>query len=90
MTVLLSTIIALLVYFLFTYHIQLKIESANYLDEDRRRLHKRLIWVIPFIGPQLIRSYWQKSKKQKSLEVKTKGSRKSEVGGFYESNSGIY
>lgn len=81
-------LIATLPYFVYNKYVQQKIEQAVYLDERRRTLHKKIIWILPFIGPQLIKSFW--SPKKKPLEIKTKDNRNVELSGFHESGAGIY
>lgn len=52
-----------------------KINNANYLKENRRKLHKKIIWILPFLGPLLIKSFWQK-KKNEASDAMIKGKRK--------------
>lgn len=52
-----------------------KINKAIYLKEERRSLHKVIIWVIPFLGALLLRGFWKKNNDQ--LDVMTKKDRKS-------------
>ena len=81
-------LVILAIYLLFTSYVQKKISKARYLNEDRRNTHKKLIWYLPFLGPLLIKDYWQKQKK--GLGVMTKEKRNKGKGGFHESGKGIF
>lgn len=50
------------------------IQRADYASEERRQVHKYLIWILPFFGAFMIRSFWKKPEKLK-LEVMTKAKR---------------
>jgi hypothetical protein len=80
-------IIIIAIYILFTLFVRKKIVAAYYLKEERRRLHKKLIWFIPFLGPLMLRAFWKERKE--NIEVKTKFTRKKDRSGFYESGIGI-
>ena len=41
-------------------------ESRFYSDEERRKLHKKFIWMIPFVGPLMVRGYWRKKSKNQN------------------------
>lgn len=66
----------ILLYVLLNLYVTKRINKADYLQEDRRSLHKKFIWVLPFLGPLAIRGFWRK-KKEEGLEVMTKDKRKS-------------
>lgn len=65
-------LISFSLYVILNIVITQKINQAYYVKEERRTLHKKLIWILPFIGPLLIKSHWKKSKE---LEVMTKDKR---------------
>ena len=50
-----------IVYVLLNLFVTIRINKANYLNEERRRIHKRFIWLIPFVGPLLIKGFWTKA-----------------------------
>lgn len=77
-------------YVLVNLSVTKKITAAVYLNEDRRNLHKKIIWIIPFLGAWMLRAYW-KTKQKKQLTTTTKQNRKLEKGGsFTESGAGMY
>jgi hypothetical protein len=78
-----------MIYILVNMYVTGRINKSYYLSEERRRLHKKLIWFTPFIGPLLIRGYW-KTEKNKKLETITKEDREKKKGSFYESGIGLY
>jgi len=80
--------ILILVYFIFTYYVRIRINKSLYLTEKRRSLHKKFIWILPFLGPLIIRGFWKK--KEKGLNVMTKQKRKFDKSNFYESGKGIF
>ncbi len=73
-------------YLLFNIIVMYRISKARYLNESRRNIHKVFIWLIPFLGPLMIMSYWLSPEK---ITVKTKHKRKTEKGSFYESGIGM-
>ena len=77
-----------LIYFGINIYVNSKISKAYYLQEERRKIHKLLIWIIPFLGALMIRSHWKKRDKN-DIKVVTKTSRKNKSGGFYESGIGM-
>ena len=56
----------------------IKINKALYLKEERRNIHRVLIWVIPFLGPLLIKSHWITHKN--NINVMTKSKRRNKKG----------
>lgn len=56
-----------------------RINDAEYLYEGRKSLHKRLIWYLPFIGPLIIRSFWD-VKPKNADDIVTKDKRKIKQG----------
>lgn len=58
------------------------------MDEERRRLHKKFIWIVPFVGPLVILGSWRKRKKVK-FDTMTKQQRDKKKGDFYESGIGL-
>ena len=75
------------VYIILNLYVTGRINKSYYLNEERRGLHKKLIWIIPFIGPLLIIGFWTK-RKIKS-ETMTKNEREKKKGDFYESGIGL-
>lgn len=49
-----------LLYIVVNIYVLRKINKAAYLKEERRSLHKVIIWVIPFLGALLLRGFWKK------------------------------
>ena len=76
------------VYVLFTLYVYRKIGQARYINEDRRKIHRKMIWFLPFIGPLLIRGFWTKQKKR--MGVQTKSKRNKGKGNFTENTGGIW
>ena len=76
-----------LVYVTFNIYVTLRVNKSYYFNEKRRSIHKWLIWVVPFIGPFLIKGHW--SRKSDYQEVMTKDKRKGRSGSFYESGIGV-
>ena len=75
------------VYVLLNIFVTIRINKSDYLNEERRKLHRRLIWLFPFLGPLLISGFWTKSKPK--LETMTKEKREKNKGNFYESGIGL-
>ncbi|MCK5845815.1 MAG: hypothetical protein KAG84_00130 [Bacteroidales bacterium] len=82
-------IIVFIVYIILTSYIYIRINKAIYLSEERRTIHKIFIWLLPFIGPFIIRGFWIKKSRQ-NLETMTKNKRKLDKSNFYESGKGIF
>ncbi len=68
-------VLLVIIYITINLRVMKKIDSAYYLKEERRKLHKKFIWMLPFLGPLLIKSFWQ-HKKNKGSDVMTKSKRK--------------
>lgn len=81
-------IIVLFVYYFFTKYVNDRINKSLYLNESRRNSHKIFIWIIPFLGPLIIRSFWKK-REDNEMEIMTKEKRKQDKSNFYESGKGI-
>ncbi len=75
------------VYILLNLYVTSRIRKAHYSSVERRNLHLKLIWVLPFVGPLLIIGYWRKTK-NKNVVIMTKDQRKTNKGNFYESGIG--
>jgi hypothetical protein len=75
------------VYVSLNIFVTIRINKSDYLSEERRKLHRRLIWLLPFLGPLLIIGFWTKSKPK--LETMTKEKREKNKGNFYESGIGL-
>lgn len=82
-----TLIVSGIAYILLNIFVMWRINTSFYLREERRKIHKLLIWFIPFIGPLLIFNYWTKSKS--TFEVMTKEQREKKKGNFYESGVGL-
>jgi|GEM_PF-1875642 len=67
-------IVAVLAYVCLNLLVTQKINKADYFKEERRKLHKRFIWILPFLGPLAIRSFWKK-KEDTGLEIMTRDKR---------------
>ena len=65
-----------------------KIDKAYYLDESRRDIHKKLIWIVPFLGALMIKTHWKTHKKE-DTKATILANRKNKRGGFYESGIGM-
>lgn len=76
------------IYVGFNLFVTRRINSAFYMDEVRRGLHKKFIWLVPFVGPLIISGFWRKVKKVK-YDTMTKQQRDKRKGDFYESGIGI-
>lgn len=84
------TLLAILVvYFFFTLFVHYRINKSEYSDESRRTLHKKFVWILPFVGPLIIKGFWIK-RKEKKLEIMDKSKRKTDKSNFYESGKGIF
>lgn len=76
-------------YILFTFYVNNKINKAVYFDEERRSIHKKLIWILPFIGSLMIRNFWKKQD-PKDMKVISKTTSKKSKMNFTESGKGIF
>lgn len=86
-TILIFSIVAA-TYAGFNLFVTRRINRSCYLDEEMRRLQKKFIWFVPFLGPLIIAGFWRKAKKVK-LDTMTKQQRDKKKGDFYESGLGI-
>lgn len=80
--------IAILLYFSINLYVMKRIREAEYLDEERRNIHKWFIWSLPFVGPYLIRGFWKKRKKEE-FDVVTKNRRAGMKSGVFGGLFGI-
>jgi heme/copper-type cytochrome/quinol oxidase subunit 2 len=85
----LALLTLVLIYFVFNIYVRYRIKKYPYASEKRRAKHNVIIWILPFIGPFLIKIFWQK-KVDKEIEVMTKSKRKTSKSNFYESGKGIF
>ena len=76
-------------YNILNLYVRNRINNSIYLDENRRKLHQKLIWILPFLGPIIIYGFWR-NKSKDELDVMTKAKRKQDKSNFYESGKGIY
>ncbi|GAA4833479.1 hypothetical protein [Algivirga pacifica] len=83
-TVLILLIIA---YIFLNIYVTKRINKAVYYKEERKKIHKTLLWAIPFLGAWMSRYFWKTN--NETLEVMTKGKRTVKTGSFYESNIGM-
>ncbi len=89
MTFKLIIAVLIIIYILFNIYVNIKINKAVYFDEERRHIHKILIWLIPFIGPLMFRSFWKKHDPNE-MKVISKATSKKKKMNFTESGKGIY
>ena len=87
MEILLVVLIAL--YALINIRVTKKINKALYFNEESRKLHKKIIWILPFLGALLTRGSWNE-KKENDIEISTKSSKKINKSSFYESGQGMH
>jgi hypothetical protein len=80
--------IIVLIYLALNIYVSNRLSKSFYLNEERRGLHKKLIWFIPFIGPALLYGFWKPNNKVR-IETMTKEQRESKNGNFYESGIGL-
>lgn len=85
--IIISSII--IVYLFVTIYVSKRIDKSLYFSEQRRELHKKIIWIIPFLGSLILISFWKK-RKTRNLEIFTKKKRKIDKSHFYESGKGIW
>jgi hypothetical protein len=83
-----TIIIIATVYIILNLYVTKRINKSFYLNEERRGIHKKLIWAIPFIGPLITIGFWTKNNKVKG-ETMTKELRDKRKGDFYESGIGL-
>ena len=84
-----TVLVVAFLYVFINIYVTKRINKALYLKEERRRLHKKFIWYLPFIGPLIIRGFW-KTREDKDLEVMTKSKRKIDKSNYTESGTGMY
>lgn len=83
--IILGMLLAILV--AYNVHVTKRINHAFYMNESRRKLHKRFIWFLPFLGALLIKGYWKKDKDEPF--AMTKKDRKQDKSSFYDCGIGI-
>ena len=85
-----SIILIFIIYLIINIYVLTRLNKSYYMDEKMRRLHKILIWFLPFIGPLIFRNFWRKEKLNK-LPTNTKSNREKHnlSGDFYESGKGM-
>lgn len=76
-------------YIIINIYVTIKINKALYLRKEMKKSHKIFIWIFPFFGPLIIKSYWRKQK-DKKLEINTKDKRNIDNSTYYESEKGFY
>ena len=82
-------ILLLALYAIINIRVTKKIDEALYLNEKSRKLHKKIIWILPFLGALLTKDSWQEQKGN-DIEITTKSSKKINKSSFYESGQGIH
>lgn len=82
-------LVSIVAYVALNSFVGYRIRKSLYLEETRRKLHLKLIWYLPFLGPLIIRNFWKKQKNE-PLETITKDKRKIKKGSFYESGIGMH
>ncbi|WP_152425195.1 hypothetical protein [Nafulsella turpanensis] len=85
---LVSLVLLIILMFVVNLTVTRKIILANYQDEERRKAHLIILWVLPVIGVLMTRFYWKKSSPK--IKVITKNDRRSNSGRFYDSGHGLY
>ena len=83
-----SNVLLLITYILCNLVISKRLKKAYYPDKAMQTRHLKLIWLLPFIGPLMLYSFWKKSKPKK-MKINTKENRKTESSHFYESGEGL-
>lgn len=81
-------ILILLVIIISNLIVTQKIKLADYENEERRRIHILMVWIIPILGIWMTQSFWKKPSGK--IEVITKKDRKVNPGGFYDSGHGTH
>ena len=84
--IILGVLFAILV--AYNVHVTKRINQSFYMKESRRKLHKRFIWYLPFLGAFLIKGYWKKDKDEPF--TMTKKDRKHDKSNFYESGIAMH
>ena len=74
-------------YLIFNIYVTIRINKSYYLSEERRKLHKIIIWLVPFIGPLILVNFW--TRKKIKMDTMTKVEREKKKGDFYESGIGL-
>lgn len=82
------SITVICLYISLNIYVQKKIDNGSYLKEERKELHKILIWLVPFLGPLMIKHFWD-SRCKINTDVITKKDRKTTSGSFHESGIGV-
>jgi len=82
-------LIILVLYILMHVYVTKRISKAYYVEDKMKRFHRKFIWMLPFLGPLVIKNFW-KTPKEKGLQINTKTQRDKNTtyGGFYESGLG--
>jgi hypothetical protein len=80
----------LFIYIILNVYVSIKINKAYYLSEEMRKLHLKLIWAIPFIGPLMLRNFWKNEKVNKfPTNTRSQREKNNKSGDFYESGKGM-
>jgi len=83
-----TIIITATAYIILNLFVTGRINKSYYANEERRGLHKKLIWAIPFLGPLMLIGFWRKAGRMKT-DTMTKEQREKRTGDFYESGIGL-
>lgn len=79
-----------ILYIVLNMFVTRRINKSYYISEAMRSLHKKFIWLFPFLGPLIIVNFWKKPKRP-IIQTNTKAQRdkNSSYNGFYESGKGV-
>ena len=77
----------ILIWFLYNFNFQSRLNKNKSIDEEFKKKYKRLIWILPILGPIIVtNAINNKSKSSQQLDSK----QKAEKNHFYESGKGIF
>jgi hypothetical protein len=83
-------LIIFLIYISITIYVTIRINKSFYISEEMRKLHKKLIWILPFLGPLILKNFWRREKINKfPTNTKTQRDKNQKYGDFYESGKGM-
>lgn len=82
-------LIILLIYKSLNVFATKRINKSTYISEEMRKLLKKFIWVLLFLGPLLIRNFWKQHQRSIQTNTKTERDKNTQYNGFYESGEGM-
>jgi sorbitol-specific phosphotransferase system component IIC len=77
----------ILVYFLYNFNFQSRLNKNKSIDEGFKKKYKRLIWLLPILGPVIVTNAMNNQSKNKQ-QLSSK--QKAEKTHFHESGKGIW